>query len=53
MPTEDGAGKDYWSEDRFYNGNWLPGKIAPNFKHVEVTPRLTAEAIKYIDRSGR
>ncbi len=52
MPTEDGAGKNYWSEDRFYNGNWLPGKIAPHFKHVEVTPRLTAGAIKYIDRSA-
>ena len=52
MPTEDGDGKYYWSEDRFYNGNWLPGKIAPGFKHEEVTPRLTAEAIKYIDRSA-
>ena len=52
MPTEDGAGKNYWSEDRFYNGNWLPGKIAPHFEHVEVTPRLTAEAIKYIDKSA-
>lgn len=52
MPTEEGAGKYYWSEDRFYNGNWLPGKIAPGFKHVEVTPRLTAEAIQYIDRSA-
>ena len=52
MPTEDGKGKYYWSDDHFYNGNWLPGKIAPGFKHVEVTPRLTAEAIKYIDRSA-
>ena len=52
MPTEDGAGKNFWSADRFYNGNWLPGKIAPNFKHVEVTPRLTAEAIKYINKSA-
>jgi arylsulfatase A len=52
MPTEDGAGKDYWSKDRFYNGNWLPGKAAPGFKHVEVTPRLTAEAIKHIEKSA-
>lgn len=52
MPTEDGSGKDYWSKDRFYNGNWLPGKVAPHFKHVEVTPRLTAEAIKDIDKSA-
>ena len=52
MPTEDGKGKYYFSEDRFYNGNWLPGKIAPHFKHVEVTPRLTTEAINYIDKSA-
>ena len=52
MPTEDGKGKHYFSDDRFYNGNWLPGKIAPHFKHVEVTPRLTSEAIKYIDKSA-
>jgi arylsulfatase A-like enzyme len=52
MPTEDGKGKHYFSQDRFYNGNWLPGKIAPHFKHVEVTPRLTTEAIKYIDKSA-
>ena len=44
MPTEDGKGKHYFSKDRFYNGNWLPGKIASHFKHVEVTPRLTSEA---------
>jgi arylsulfatase A-like enzyme len=53
MPTEDGKGKYYFSEDRFYNGNWLPGKIAPHFKHVEVTPRLTTEAISYIDKSAK
>lgn len=50
LPTEDGEGEYFFSEDRYYNGKWLPGKIAPNFKHVEVTPRLTAEAIRYIDR---
>ena len=53
MPTEDGKGKHYFSKDRFYNGNWLPGKIASHFKHVEVTPRLTTEAISYIDKSAK
>lgn len=52
MPTEDGKGAHYFSEGHFYNGNWLPGKIAPNFKHVEVTPRLTNEAITYIEKSA-
>jgi len=52
-PTLDGKGKHYFMKDRFYNGNWLPGKIAPHFKHVEVTPRLTVEAIKYVDKSEK
>ena len=31
------------------DGWWRPGAIAPGFKHVEVLPRLTEKAVKYID----
>jgi len=31
------------------DGWWRPGAIAPSFKHVEVLPRLTEKAVKYID----
>jgi len=34
------AGEDGW---------WRAGAIAPGFKHVEVLPRLTEKAVKYID----
>jgi len=52
MPTEHIEGHPWFTEDDFYSGKWKPGKIAPNFRHVEVTPRLTVEAIKYIDKSA-
>ncbi len=31
------------------DGWWRAGAIAPGFKHVEVLPRLTEKAVKYID----
>ncbi|MCP4614046.1 MAG: sulfatase-like hydrolase/transferase [Planctomycetes bacterium] len=31
------------------DGWWRPGAIAPGFKHVEVLPKLTEKAVKYID----
>ena len=50
LPTEDIDGYGWWTPDRFYSGKWKPGKIAPNFKHVEATPRFTSEAIRLIDQ---
>ena len=33
---------------------WRGGPIAPNFKHVEVLPRLTEQSVKYIEsRKGK
>jgi len=31
------------------DGWWRAGAVAPGFKHVEVLPRLTEKAVKYID----
>ena len=53
LPTEDIDGYGWWTPDRFYSGKWKPGKIAPNFKHVEVTPRFTVEAIEYVHHSAQ
>ena len=52
LPTEDIDGYGWWTPDRFYSGKWKPGKIAPNFKHVEATPRFTTEAIQFIEKSA-
>jgi arylsulfatase A len=32
------------------DGWWRAGAISPDFKHVEVLPRLTEKAVEYIDR---
>lgn len=52
-PTESVAakdsvgGKEGWN--RIQGAFWRAGKVGPDFKHAEVTPRFAAEAVKVIE----
>ncbi len=41
------GGKEGWN--RIQGAFWRAGKVGPDFKHAEVTPRFAAEAVKAIE----